>query len=568
MLLAMNRRLRRTEGVARDRFCRSPSSSVRTSPKPRTRRNAARRAGAPATPPSPARACGPAVPSGARRARGNATTPPAAQAEQPAPQADRFSNEELRKLLAPIALYPDALLAQMLPAAAYPLEIVQAERWLEKNPALVAKNDFSGIDSQKMGPSGQGDGALSRRPPQDEPGPSLDDRSRRRDRQPAAGCRATYPGIARGSGESGRAQVERPADGQARRVERAPSGGRRRRWRRQSSRLRARATSSPSSRPTPRCSTFPPMILTPCGAGLPSSRRCSPSGRASRSARWRPAPGGTGEAARSTRVGRRLWRLCGLARRGDQQRQHQRRQQRQYRQWQSASGVRTAIIVPGKAASRESAIGRAAPADRAASGAGRRRRQAGRNWRTRWDWRARRRRRSRPAWSELAGWRPGGVGGAGRPGGSAGLADPAASAALAGPAASAGLAGPAGSAEPAGPAASAGPAIVQGRAIVRAPGLAVLAARAPPIVRPTGQAADMAVGPGVTAALAAPGRAASGARVCAEADLTAGDAAASTAADAVDIRRRPSRGRPGRRGRAAAIRPPAQARYRPARAPR
>jgi hypothetical protein len=55
----------------------------------------------------------------------------------------------LRKLLAPIALFPDALLAQMLPASAYPLEIVQAERWLQKNQTLVAKNDYSGIDKEK-----------------------------------------------------------------------------------------------------------------------------------------------------------------------------------------------------------------------------------------------------------------------------------------------------------------------------------------------------------------------------------------------------------------------------------
>jgi hypothetical protein len=74
-----------------------------------------------------------------------------AQAEQP--QADRFTREELRTLLAPIALYPDALLAQLLPAAAYPLEIVQAQRWLDKNQALVATNDFSGIDKQKWDPA-------------------------------------------------------------------------------------------------------------------------------------------------------------------------------------------------------------------------------------------------------------------------------------------------------------------------------------------------------------------------------------------------------------------------------
>ena len=55
--------------------------------------------------------------------------------------AETFSRAELEKLLAPIALYPDPLLAQILPASAYPVQIVQAQRWLDKNQALVANND-------------------------------------------------------------------------------------------------------------------------------------------------------------------------------------------------------------------------------------------------------------------------------------------------------------------------------------------------------------------------------------------------------------------------------------------
>ena len=46
-----------------------------------------------------------------------------------------FSQEELDQLLAPIALYPDALLAQVLMASTYPLEIVSAERWVKANPS-------------------------------------------------------------------------------------------------------------------------------------------------------------------------------------------------------------------------------------------------------------------------------------------------------------------------------------------------------------------------------------------------------------------------------------------------
>jgi Protein of unknown function (DUF3300) len=65
--------------------------------------------------------------------------PPASEAPQTeaqTPQASKFTEAELEKLLAPIALYPDALLAQLLPASAYPLDIVQAHRWLEKTKLL------------------------------------------------------------------------------------------------------------------------------------------------------------------------------------------------------------------------------------------------------------------------------------------------------------------------------------------------------------------------------------------------------------------------------------------------
>src|SRR6478609_6914087 len=45
-----------------------------------------------------------------------------------------FSPAELDQILAPIALYPDSLLSQILMAAGYPLEIVEAARWLRANP--------------------------------------------------------------------------------------------------------------------------------------------------------------------------------------------------------------------------------------------------------------------------------------------------------------------------------------------------------------------------------------------------------------------------------------------------
>jgi hypothetical protein len=49
---------------------------------------------------------------------------------QPLPQ------DQLDALLAPIALYPDQLLAQVLMAATYPLEVVQAARWVQQNPSV------------------------------------------------------------------------------------------------------------------------------------------------------------------------------------------------------------------------------------------------------------------------------------------------------------------------------------------------------------------------------------------------------------------------------------------------
>src|SRR5262249_8628654 len=66
---------------------------------------------------------------------------PAPQTQSPAPQASQadqqlLSPEQLDALLAPIALYPDALLAQILMASTYPLEVIEAERWVTANKNL------------------------------------------------------------------------------------------------------------------------------------------------------------------------------------------------------------------------------------------------------------------------------------------------------------------------------------------------------------------------------------------------------------------------------------------------
>jgi hypothetical protein len=54
-------------------------------------------------------------------------------AAQQAPQAERLGRGQLEKLLSPIALYPDDLVAQILTASTYPLEVVQAARWVNEH---------------------------------------------------------------------------------------------------------------------------------------------------------------------------------------------------------------------------------------------------------------------------------------------------------------------------------------------------------------------------------------------------------------------------------------------------
>src|SRR5271157_5234667 len=58
------------------------------------------------------------------------TQQPAAPAEQ---AAAKISPDQLDSLVAPIALYPDPLLSQVLVASTYPLEVIQLQQWLAQN---------------------------------------------------------------------------------------------------------------------------------------------------------------------------------------------------------------------------------------------------------------------------------------------------------------------------------------------------------------------------------------------------------------------------------------------------
>jgi hypothetical protein len=64
-----------------------------------------------------------------------------------------FKQEELEQILAPIALHPDPLVSQILMAATYPLEVVQAERWAKQNASLKGDALTAALEKQDWDPS-------------------------------------------------------------------------------------------------------------------------------------------------------------------------------------------------------------------------------------------------------------------------------------------------------------------------------------------------------------------------------------------------------------------------------
>ncbi|NTW98565.1 MAG: DUF3300 domain-containing protein [Geobacteraceae bacterium] len=76
-----------------------------------------------------------------------------AQDAEDSDQEYKFSEEELAQMLAPIALYPDALTAQVLMASTYPLEVVEAERWRSQNLQLKGNDLDTALQSKNWDPS-------------------------------------------------------------------------------------------------------------------------------------------------------------------------------------------------------------------------------------------------------------------------------------------------------------------------------------------------------------------------------------------------------------------------------
>jgi hypothetical protein len=71
-------------------------------------------------------------------------------------QAPKLPNDQLDSLVAPIALYPDPLLAQTLAASTYPLEIIQLQQWMDRNKNLQGKALADAVAKQPWDPSIQG----------------------------------------------------------------------------------------------------------------------------------------------------------------------------------------------------------------------------------------------------------------------------------------------------------------------------------------------------------------------------------------------------------------------------
>jgi Protein of unknown function (DUF3300) len=66
---------------------------------------------------------------------------------------EKFSREELAQMLAPIALYPDVVLSQVLMASTYPIEVIEADRWIKKNSDLKGNSLDNGLEDKDWDPS-------------------------------------------------------------------------------------------------------------------------------------------------------------------------------------------------------------------------------------------------------------------------------------------------------------------------------------------------------------------------------------------------------------------------------
>jgi hypothetical protein len=86
----------------------------------------------------------------------NLPADPAAQAPAeaaPSPSYTQQTADQLQQLVAPIALYPDSLVAQILAASTFPEQLVEADRWVQAHPDLKGDALAKAVDQQPWDPS-------------------------------------------------------------------------------------------------------------------------------------------------------------------------------------------------------------------------------------------------------------------------------------------------------------------------------------------------------------------------------------------------------------------------------
>src|SRR5438270_843636 len=86
-------------------------------------------------------------------AQAEAFGPTGQSSGQPPASSVQQTPQELQQLVAPIALYPDALVAQVLAASTYPTEIVEADRWMQGHSNLKGEELAAQVDKQNWDPS-------------------------------------------------------------------------------------------------------------------------------------------------------------------------------------------------------------------------------------------------------------------------------------------------------------------------------------------------------------------------------------------------------------------------------
>jgi len=87
------------------------------------------------------------------RASAQAPPPSGAVASAQGPSYAQQTPEQLQQLVAPIALYPDSLVAQILTASTFPEQVVEADRWVEDHPDLKGDALATAVDPQNWDPS-------------------------------------------------------------------------------------------------------------------------------------------------------------------------------------------------------------------------------------------------------------------------------------------------------------------------------------------------------------------------------------------------------------------------------